>query len=72
MLRSAASDLGQHCLPMSQICLWTDPLDRSICNLRGVRFVLFVASFIQKFLYCFLLSSSSDLGGLQMSPKMRR
>ena len=31
-------------------CLWTDPLDKIIWKLRGVKFVLFVVS-LQQFLY---------------------
>ena len=48
--RSAASDQGLQCLPKSQKCLWTDPLDKIIWKLRGVKIVLFVVS-LQKFLY---------------------
>ena len=45
------SDQDLHCLPKSKKkCLWTDPLDKIIWKLRGVKFVLFVVS-LQKFLY---------------------
>ena len=49
------SDQGLHCLPESQNCLWTDPLDRFIWNLRGIKFFVFffILFFVrlQKLLY---------------------